>query len=832
MTKKRRWRNTGSLALVASLVCGCTTTRYLWYRIAPDYPEPKTETVALPGLQAPVTVYFEANGVPHIDAEGELDMVRAVGFLHGRYRFFQMDVLRRYAKGELAALVGDRPYEATTTVETDRTMRAWGLADMAEADADALVGVETHPFMKAYTEGVNAGLAAGLPIEYGLLDVAPTPWRIADSFALGRLNAWSVIHNWAQEISRLLLAIHGGIDRAHDLYPGEPWKGPFSLPPEASTHALLPDFAPELANLFPVRPALGYAALASNTSSIEPVLGLGGLSASNAWAVGGARSTSGKPLIASDPHLNLLLPALFYQMHTRAPGLDVIGFTIPGLPYVLIGHNDKVAWATTAAFADAVDLYVEEQNPDAPDQVRGPTGYYAIEKRPLVIEVRGTQGLERKETFVRRTRHGPLLNDVYPDLLPAWAPLVAIQWAAGDVVPMIAGLRVAGAAKSVEDLLAQRDKLKSPAGVVTAADIDGNVAQFLAGTIPIRQRSRGTFPVPGWLADYDWSGVASADTLPWGAGHADAVFVHANNLVRDPTHSEVVAHIDTAPTYRFERIRELIDATPKHDPKTFAAIQIDQLSVRARNLIPFILQDLAGLESPSAEERAARDLLSHWDFVTAKESAAALVFFVTYRQSAILALADEVDDKALKFLLSENYITNPIDQWIATENHPVWDDRNTPEVETRPRVIRAAFRAAVAWITETQGADPTTWSWGREHRQALKHPFGTQRSIAAFVNLRDDPAGGEMDTVWKARFNLGDAAAPFRVTAGPVGRYTLDLGDMQHGLWVVSTGASGWPGSPNYGDQYETWAKGEMLPMIFSWDEARTQAKGVLTLEP
>jgi len=338
----------GVVGLILAVLNGCAAWSYLRYRLFPDYPEDVTETFELSGLEAPVQVYLDDLGVPHVTAGSERDLMRAVGFLHARSRFFQMDTIRRYSRGRLSELVGEQKALLGTTVSLDVTMRGWGFDASTVADADALDG-EVKALMTAYVEGVNAALERFEPVEYRLLRVAPEPWTIADSLAVGHMVAWGITHNWQQELCRLLLALEVGHERAERILPPEAWPGDPSLPAGGAPHALPPSVAPELATLCPPRPyardrTKATAAATCATMALPRFEG-----ASNGWVLAGGRTKSGLPLLAGDPHLPHMLPSVAFQQHLHCPGLDVIGATVPGIPYVIFGHNRTVAWTITAA---------------------------------------------------------------------------------------------------------------------------------------------------------------------------------------------------------------------------------------------------------------------------------------------------------------------------------------------------------------------------------------------------------------------------------------------------------------------------------------------------
>jgi penicillin amidase len=552
--------------------------------------------------------------------------------------------------------------------------------------------------------------------------------------------------------------------------------------------------------------------------------------ASNSWVVAGDRSTSGKPLAANDPHLAHMLPSLFHPQHLRSPGLDVIGVTAPGLPWILSGHNEHVAWGMTSAVGDAVDLYVEKTDPARPGEVLTSRGWKSLEVEDQVIRIRTDGKLEERRIPIRRSAHGPILNDLYPRILPPGTPLLALRWTPRAVHASLPALLAAARTRTVEEFRRAVLPMATPATTWTAADDTGSIALFVTGDLPVRPHHLGTFPVPGWVDAYEWQDPGDPARMP-SAVSRTGVLAHANNLVRNPDRSDVFVNVDAAPSYRFDRIVELLAATRLHTADSLAAIQRDVRLDRAKRILPRMIGDLEG-GTWSAVERQALDLLKAWDGEAGAGSSAASVFQATYREAILAALRDEIDRPGLEFLLSQRYSTNVADLWFDRADHPVWDDRATAATETRADAAQAAFRRAVAYLSAALGPDPAGWQWGRLHRLQIKHAFGSRKSLADFVNLPAVELGGGLDSVWKTHFDLGNEAAPFAVVAGPVYRQIVDLADVRHGRWVIDTGVSGWPGSPHYGDQHEAWKKGETVPMVSDWDEIRATAKAVMVLEP
>jgi penicillin amidase len=531
------------------------------------------------------------------------------------------------------------------------------------------------------------------------------------------------------------------------------------------------------------------------------------------------------PILAGDPHLPHSLPCVVFQQHLSCPGLDVIGMTVPGVPYVIFGHNEEVAWTITAAMADVLDLYVEKPDPDRADRVAGPGGPEPMVTDSVVVRIRDGSEFTERTARVRRTPRGPLLNDMYPGLIPARAPLVSIHGIPTQVAGTLRSLRLANQAGNVRELREAMIGLQCPIASVAAADVGGDIALFASGTVPVREHHRGTFPAPGWLDRYRWQGPASPPDIPFCTGRGRDYFVNTNNLMIDPDRTRVLFQIDSAPSYRRDRVVEMLEALDEHTVASTERIQGDVELIRARRILPALLRDLEG---GTPLERRARELLAGWDCRADVDSAACSIFFATYREAILGAVRDEADAAGVRFLVSFRYFTNGADLWFEEPGHPVWDDRSTGERETRADIVRAAFARAVAWLREEfDDGDPDSWRWGELHTLEPQHALGSK--LRAY-NLPRRPQPGASTSVWKAHFDMGRTDHPFRSMYGPVLRIVVDLADIRHAFWIIGTGSSGWPNSPHYADQHERWRRVDLAPMVSDWTEIERDANAVLTL--
>jgi penicillin amidase len=668
-------------------------------------------------------------------------------------------------------------------------------------------------------------------VEYAILGVAPEPWTPSDCLMVALVQSWSITHNWEQEAVRLSLALHLGLENAEAIYPNHPIGGSPTIAASGERRELPPAIAPEIVDLFPAGPDLERIARAKNQPGGFALGSLAELrpSASNAWVVAGERSESGKPILSNDMHLSHMLPSLLFLQHIKTPHLDAVGVTMPGLPFLVGGHNGKIAWGATSAVADVVDLLVEREDPRRDGFVLNETRDCRLEENQVVIRVRNGDDFEERAFPLRRTCNGPLLNDIYPEYLPDGSPLVSIRWELPNVQRSIGNLYRANRSATIEELRDSWMQIPSPVQNIMAADTEGQIAFFSTGSVPIRNHHRGTFAAPGWRARYEWAGWTREEDMPRLRDPESGYIVNTNNQVVSPYHRRPLFHVDSAPSYRYDRAVERIAAIPRHDRESIENIQLDSKTLRARAVLPHLLEELERDSKLTEIEREAVTELREWDHFTDPDSVGAMLFYSVYRRAIVRALEDKVSDSVMHVFLKQRYSTNVADLWFEDEEHIVWDDVSTEEREDRGSVVREAWRDVVAQLRGELGDDIGEWRWGIHHFLHPRHLFGG-RSILGFMNLEKVELPGGLDSVWKAHFNLGASADSFRVIAGPAFRFVVDLSDIEDARFGIDTGESGWPLSPHYGDMYEKWRRGELVPMRYDWERIRRESQAHLKL--
>jgi penicillin G amidase len=741
---------------------------------------PQTEgQVRLVGLGGAVEVLRDRYGIPHIFAGSAEDASFALGFVHAQDRLWQMEMNRRIAAGRLAEIVGPG------ALETDRFLRTLGVRRSAEANLRTL-DAETRRLLEAYAAGVNAFLAEApvLPLEFWLTGARPDPWTPADSVGWVKMMAWDLGGNWRNELLRMRLAKSLPLARIHELLPPYPGEKPPLIADLKELYGTMERDAVRLAKFAPDSDGVG----------------------SNNWVVSGARTESGKPLLANDPHLGLTAPPVWYFAHVAAPGFNVIGATLPGVPGVILGRNERIAWGFTNTGPDVQDLYIEKLDAAGGYQTpEGPRPFQVVEE---TIRVKGA---EAEKLRVRISRHGPVISDV-SRLAQDQAPrghVIAFAWTAlaEDDRTMQATLKFMRAQDWASFLAAARE-FQAPQQNIVYADTEGNIGFVAAGRVPHRQRGndlKGMAPAPGWLARYDWAGYVPFEQLPQSFNPASGAIVTANHRITPPDYAHFISS-DWQPPYRADRIQQLLDATSKHSAQSFARIQADVVSLAMRGLLPKLL----ATRPRSEEARKALALLAKWDGAMAPERAEPLIAWAWWRELSRAIYADELGEAFRANWLSRavfigNVLSGDAAQWC--------DDVRTPATETCEEVLALALEAALADLARRYGSDPARWRWGEAHAARHEHrPFSRQPLLARFFDI-NVPSPGDAYTVNVGRNNFNEDAQPFANRHAASLRAIYDLSDLEKSLYIHSGGQSGNLLSDHYRAFSEAWARNEYIPM-------------------
>lgn len=855
-TRKRSVGRTIGIT-VFSIIAGVTVIAviaagFVVWTIQRSFPQ-LSGTIALAGLDGDVSVQRDVLGIPTITADDTHDLFYAQGFVHAQDRFWEMDFRRHVTSGRVSELFGE------SQVGTDKFLRALGWHDIAEKEVAAL-DPKIRGYYEAYADGVNAYLAdhkgAEASLEYAVLglqnpDYTIEPWTSADSVAWLKAMAWDLRTNIEDETDRAVAAPYYTSDQIASLYPAYPYdRNPVIVPSISNLSAV---GASAVTGDSATEPSVATASIAWSQVDgvIEAVTALvGGVGegiGSNSWVVSGDLTASGMPLLANDPHLGASLPSVWHQadlkcrvVTTECP-FDVAGFGFSGVPGVVIGHNDRVAWGFTNLTTDVTDLYLERIQGD---QYWRDGTLVPLEVRTETLKVAGGDDVTLE---VRSTVHGPIvsgLTDEFtaiagqpytgtggtvtaPTDAPAGEDAVALKWTALEPGTTPSAIFALDVAHSFNDFRAGAKIFDVPAQNLIYADVDGNIGYQTPGKLPIRGAGDGSMPQPGWLSSYDWRGFIPFDKLPVSYNPPEGYIVTANNAIVPAKYPYFLTN-DWDYGWRAARIVDLLQRKIANGPLTaddMRDIQADQEFFMGKRLTAAYMHINTGKKGPDA----ALDLLRGWDAQNAPDSPAAAYanvlwdelvqnMFVRGREHAAPA-----SDQARMFLVVDGLLDDPQSPW--------WTNDGLGVASMKATLERAAVDAYHR-LVDLQGDNQAKWNWGTLHALPLRSgTFGESGipAIEMLFNRGPFPVGGGTSIVDATGWTLGDGFATVTV---PSMRMIVDLSDFDASRWNQLTGTSGHAYHPNYIDQTENWQKIQLTPWAFSPKAVTAATTDTLTLTP
>jgi penicillin amidase len=796
----------------------------------------------LTALTAPVTVARDAADVTHIQAKSPHDAWLALGYVHAQERGWQLEFNRRVMHGELSEVLGE------ATLETDKLLRTLGIMEAAGRQWQGLPA-DGKAALQAYSDGINAFYASSsqaLSPEFHILGVKPggrsgQPWTPQDSLGWSLMMALDLGGNWGTEFARLSAAQVLSTAQLWELFTPYPGEAPASSTDFSRLYAGLglyknapnaiktgaagvsPEraggtFDSEFLNDIRGQLAQGIQDWSSHLGNVE---GKG----SNNWVLPGSRTRSGKPLLANDPHLGLSAPAIWYFAHLQAPagqtpggliqpGMNVVGATLPGLPFVVLGRTDKVAWGFTNTGPDVQDLYLEQINPANPAQYRVPGAsgqpqWANFSSRSETIAVKGKPDVS---LTVRSSRHGPVLSDVqkaHGEVLDTGKYVLALRWSAleTDNLTVLAGVR-SNRAQSVDELSAAYADYHSPMQNVVMADVAGKVAYKAVGRVPLRLPDndiRGLAPSPGWEARYDWAGWLPYAQTPQSDAAAIAAkgwFANANQRVTTPGDGVFMGQ-DWVVPYRFDRIEKLLSAVPQHDLASIQAIQGDQLSLAAVKLLPFLQKTV----STHALAKDAQAALAGFDGKMQADGAAPLIVSVWADEFTRGVIGGKLGAERFAAMYGKRHFRSAIEDILQR------DDRFWCGTAGCGAQSSAALDRTLTRLQASHGDTLSAWQWGKVHQAVSVHrPFGSVPALARGFDVMV-PTGGDSFSVNVGQYWPNDPKIPFANRHAASLRAVYDLADLEKSQFIYQTGQSGLVFSSRYRDMSADWAAVAYRPL-------------------
>ena len=824
-------------------------------------PFPKTRgSITLEGLSSPVEIFRDRYGVPHIYARTSEDLFFAQGFVHAQDRFWQMEFWRRLGSGGLSELFGEN------LLETDKFLRTMGFYEVAKEQYEKY-GAETRAYLEAYAGGVNAYILNRRPGRLGLeffllelqgVDFQIEPWQPADTVSWGKMMSFDLDTNFTRE--RLNLEVLRAVGR-------DKWLDIFS-PYRVDMPVIIND--PEL-----LRSGFQLADGGGNSLRVSGSSGVG----SNNWVISGVRTASGKPLLANDMHLALQMPSIWYEVGLH--GIDgqgnvgrrencpfhMRGYSFPGVPGVIAGHNDRIAWGHTNLAGDVQDLYIERINPENPDQYQVNGEWVDMEIRYETIRIHKQE--EPYVLRVRHTRHGPILTD-----LSSWEELgtfftlpeeerdfpenmgftaLALRWTALEPGQLHRAVFMIDQARNWEEFREALRYWDVPAQNIVYADVEGNIGYQVPGLYPIRAKGNGLAPVPGWTDEYEWQGYIPYEQLPFVFNPEKGYIVTANNPVTTPNFS-LPEGSEFSYGYRARRIAEMIEGFDRRiTAEQVAQIHGDTFDLTAAEIIPYLKGlDLRGQpvdppEGESERERGKREKRNAEELEALQEARARLLAWDNRLgvDSGEAVLFGYFSVKLVEETFKDQYPENswPLDLGGRAQNalyhlledpdNPWWDDQRTPDIrETRDQILVRAFRKGYRAAVEEMGEKIDRWEWGEVHTAVFRNQTFGQCGIGPIeriFNRGPVAVRGGNTQVSLAGWRFEE---PFEVDHIASQRAIYDLGDLSASLLIHPTGQSGHPAHRHYDDFIEPWRNIEYHPSLWQRDAVEKASRKPLVLKP
>ncbi|MEC0368972.1 penicillin acylase family protein [Paenibacillus chibensis] len=776
--RKKRWpRVVGIIALIIVLLIACAGG-YVYWLVDKSLPVIKGE-LAVAGLEKQVTVWRDDAGVPHIEAQSEHDLYIAQGYVTAQDRLFQMDLSRRQASGQLSEVVGAK------AIDRDKVFRSFSLRRAAEASLSAY-SEESKQVLEWYAQGVNdyikqAEAKKALPVEFTILGYQPAPWEPVDSLTIGKYMAYDLAGNWEGQAFRYAMAQKLSPEKLQSLMPTYPKDG-------ATIIQALKDHPLDLSGL-------AAAAVVPNP-----------FNGSNNWVVSGEKSASGSPMLANDPHLGLATPSIWYETHLSAPDVNVSGVIFAGVPGIILGHNEQIAWGVTNLGPDVQDLYIEKRNPDNPNQFEYMGKWEDAKVYREEIKVKGEAPVPYDVVV---TRHGPIISEFAKDQQKETA--LAMRWTALDPTTELEAIQLFAKAENWDDFKKSLEYFDAPAQNFVFASKDGTIAYRGNGKIPIRKNGDGSIPVPGWTDEYEWTGYIPWDELPTTVNPQEGFIATANNKVigdRYPYHLTD----SWAQPYREERIQQVLAGKDKLTVEDLQKLQFDRSNLQAAEFVDGLIAKVQ--ENPSLRniDQEVLKILHNWNKVNDPDQAAPLAYELWMQKFDDVLFKPDISDDMMKLFNNKAIVKDEmLRKSLQGDPEPWIDDQGGLE-----KVAVKALQLAVDQAVSLQGKHPDKWQWGKFHQVDFPHPLGSVKPLNLIFNAKATAMGGGRVTVgaagWDAETGEVDHGAPWRTV--------IDLADPMRSYNVVGPGQSGHVLSRWYHDQVGDWTTGQyhttsIVPAIY-----------------
>ncbi len=741
-------------------------------KIAKNAFPPIEGTEEISALKEKVEILWDKYGIPHIFAQSAEDAYFAQGYVHSQHRLWQMETFRRLISGELAEIVG------TGSLKSDKHYRIIGLHRIAKRCVKEMEENKEGVFYRlinAYISGVNHGIKKARknpPIEFAALKIDIRDWKMEDSLKILSMIEWGLSYwNYPLEILREQIGQKLGPQKANLIIP------------------------------------------------MEEGIFMKGIKGSNGWVASPQKTKSGAALFANDPHLPLMLPAIWFIVHINCPEFNVVGSSFAGLPMVVIGHNEKIAWGCTNVHADTIDLFRLEINPENSYQYRFNGSWVDFDVIEEKITVNGQDDPVIQEVLI--SEFGPVVkyfekdDKIYEIDLP---DTLALRWSSHNakLESNIEGFIQVNKAKNWKDFREGLSKITINPQNFIYADVMGNIGLQHGGRVPIRGYGKGNRITPGTSQEYNWKGLSDFKNL-LSIYNPDLGFVYTANLNEDIAPNGVLLAMDRSEPYRQFRIKNLLEAKNNLTIQDFMDMQWDYFTLEANEILPLMLKYLKK-NSLSEEILKIVSLLEGWDYFLTKDTVPGTIFKLWWENTMKVILIPLIGEKVLKphlgacpFELERLFL--------------LYQD-NPKDLEV---ILLKSLQQTIQYLSEKISSKSQEWKWGNLHQLTLVHPFSNVNEQAKILNIGPFKIGGDTNTINNGYY---DPLKDYQVTVGPSFRNIHDLSDWNKSVCVIPGGQSGLPFHPHYQDLIKLWVKGMYVPLLFERKEIENNLEGKITLQP
>ncbi|KHE70161.1 penicillin acylase family protein [Halobacillus sp. BBL2006] len=764
-TKKSRWKKITLVIVGIILILLTSAVIFVNVYINRSLPEIEGE-VQLTGLQEPVEVTRDENGVPHIEAANTEDLFRAQGYVQAQDRLFQMELARRQASGTLSEVVGK------ATVDQDKYFRTLGLRRAAEKSLD-VYSDEALKILEAYADGVNAYIEEAkaenrLSPEFALMGITPSSWTPIDSLTIGKYMAFDLGGHWERQAFNYYLMSQYPKEKAYELFP------------------TYPEGAPTI---------LEETEIIDVASSFEKAVLPHEFNGSNNWVVNGDRTASGFPMLADDPHLGLATPSIWYQMHLQSPEYNVSGVIFAGIPGIILGHNDQIAWGVTNVGPDVQQLYLEKRNPDNPDQFLFEDQWEEAEVIEEPIKVKDGETVEYE---VVETRHGPVISEFAEQ--SGKDTVMSLRWTALDPTTELEAVLEINQASDWAEFEKGLEKFLAPAQNFVFASKDGTIAYKANGRIPIYENpDDALLPMKGWEEEDLWQGYIPFDELPKTVNPKKGFVATANNKVTDDSYPYHISH-NWAQPYRYQRIVQIIEENDELDEDIVMDMQMDVKNLQAEEFVPYFL-DTIEKSDLSNSEKDALALMEEWNWEDQKDLAQSLIYHRWMLNLQDVLYRKELPKEMMDLFHGAGQTTDDLLRQARSGEGSIWVE----EAGGIYAAMTKAYQMTIDELTQKFGDNPADWEWGEYHAVEFTHPLSSISYLERFFNPGDpSPVSGSRVTVRAAGYKENGL-----VNHGASWRFIIDLENTQQAYHIVGPGQSGHFKSDWYHDQLDDWVEGD-----------------------